>query len=200
MRLNPHPRYGVFSRWFADHRLDAAPIADVYYRAAGPEHATAEKIVSGIGANITGGRWNPPDVSEVVYASSAPETATAESLEHYRYYHIPVWEGLPKVMIAIRVELSLVMNLTDAAIAADFPEVMATLMAEDWRQVMRDGDEATSQAVGRAAFESGLQGLLVPSKPVPAGANLLVFPRNLNADSKLAVIHPDWLDNPGKPR
>jgi len=199
MPLHPHPRYAEFRDWFGNQRARAAPIDDVYYRVAGPRHTTAEEIVSGIGARRVGGRWNPPDVMNVVYASCTPMTAMAESVEHFRYYSIPPWEGMPKVTVGIRVVAPVVLNLANPEIAADLPDSIDGLMAEDWRKVREQGDEATTMAMGRAAFEAGIQGLLVVSKPDPAGVNLLVFPENLDSNCQMEVINPELLEKLGKP-
>lgn len=56
---------------------------------------------------------------------------------------------------------------------------MTDLLAEDWRAVMNAGNEATAQAFGRAAFETGLSGLIVPSKAHPGGVNMLIFPERM---------------------
>ena len=156
MKLKAHPRYSGFKTWFAGHAGNAIAIADQFFRVAGPRHTTAAEIVEGVGAFKGGGRWNSPRVMNVVYVSRAPETAMFEANEHRRYYGLPVWEGMPKVTVAVRVETDSVLDLTDPAISGDLPEAMANLLAEDWRAVMERGEEPTTQAMGRAAFKAGL--------------------------------------------
>src|ERR1700690_2742045 len=130
---------------------------------AGPRHTTAAEIIDGVGAFNGGGRWNPPRGIKVVYLSKTPETATAEALAAHRYYHLPLSQNMPKVVVAVLVEAQHVIDLTVSALQNSFPETMTNLLAEDWRAVMERGDESTTQAIGRAAYASGLQGLLVPS-------------------------------------
>lgn len=101
-----------------------------------------------------------------------------------------------KVVIAVRVVAELVFDLTKTS---DFPEPMANLMAEDWRAVMGRGEEAAGQAVGRAAFVVGFQGILVPSKPDPAGMNVLLFPQRLTTKCTLEVMNAHLLEKLGRP-
>jgi RES domain-containing protein len=145
-----------------------------------------------------GGRWNPPRVMNVVYLSRAPETAMYEANEHRRYFGLPLWEGMPKVTVAVQLDVDLMLDLTDAAISADLPEPMANLLAEDWRAVMERGEEPTTQAMGRAALKAGLKGLIVPSKPHPKGVNLIVFPDALEGANVLEVLNPKELKKLGK--
>lgn len=195
MKLKTHPRYGVFEAWFSKQRGRATGFTGDLFRVAGPRHTTAEEIVHGVGAFKAGGRWNPPDVMNVVYLSLSPETAMLEANEHRRYYGLPLAQGMPKVIVAVRVSANAVLDLSSTA---DFPELLANLMAEDWRAVMARNDEATAQAVGRAAFAAGLQGLIVPSKPDAAGTNVLIFPESLSKSCVLEVLDPLSLEKLGK--
>lgn len=193
MKQKPHPEYRRLKGWVLQHLGDAQPKSGEFYRVAGPRHATAAAIVSGTGAFIAGGRWSPIGVMNVVYLSTAPETATYESMAGARYYNLPLWDSMPKVMVAVRVEVDAILDLTNRAIGANLPVAMAALLGEDWRAVMQGGRESASQAIGRAAFAAGLQGLLVPSKAHRSGKNLLVFPASLSKTCLLEVMNPDAL-------
>ena len=196
MKFTAHPRYTNYEAWFRREAGRASRLDAELYRVAGPHHTTAKEILAGVGAFKAGGRWNPPSLMNVVYLSRAPETAAHESNEHYRYYGLPLSKGMPKVVVAVRVVVEAILDMTAAA---DFPEPMVNLMAEDWRAVMGRMEEPTAQAVGRAAFTAGLQGLIVPSRPDPNGTNVLIFPERLTADCTLEVLNPDLLENLGKP-
>jgi len=199
MSQRPHPRSAEFATWFADRLANAVPLAGEFYRAAGPRRITAAEILSGVGASIAGGRWNPLGVMKVVYLSVKPETALGESVEHFRRNNLPVWKGMPKVVVGVRVSVARSLDLTATGLGGDLPESLAVLMAEDWRAIMERGDEATAQAFGRAAFQAGVQALLVPSKPDPTGVNVLVFPERLTAADALAVLNAEVLDKLGGP-
>ena len=199
MKLRAHPRATEFLAWFLARRPDAKPLTGDYYRAAGPRFTTAREIVSGVGAARGGGRWNPPGAMKVIYLSREPETALREANEHFRYHGLPVSEGLPKVIVAVGLVLWSVLDLTDAAAFETLPGGVEALLAEDWRAVMARGHEATTQAFGRAAFASGLHGILVPSKPDPSGVNLLVFPGRLTKKWRVTVLNAADLDKLGRP-
>jgi len=196
MSLKPHSRYTIYEDWFRKEARRAGRLEAELYRVAGPRHTTADEMLAGVGAFRAGGRWNPPDVMNAVYLSRSPETAMHESNEHYRHYRLPLSDGMPKVVIAVRVVAGAVFDMTAAA---DFPDPVANLMAEDWRAVMARGEEATAQAVGRAVFAVGLQGILVPSKPDANGMNVLLFPERLTKKCLLEVLNADLLEKLGKP-
>ncbi len=198
--VRPHPRSAAFLKWFAGKR-DGAQALDVEaYRVAGPRHVTIKDIVSGLGAYLAGGRWNPVGEMKVVYLSQQPETATKEALEHFRYHGLPISTALPKVIVAVRVTIERSLDLTDPVIAADLPISILDLLAEDWRALMAKDEEPASQAVGWAAYTAGFQGVKVPSKPDPAGTNLLVFPDLLAKGNRLEVLNADELDKLGRER
>ncbi len=198
MALKKHPRSADFLKWLNRNKKQAMTLDGDFFRVAGPRHTTASEIVSGIGAQKAGGRWNPIGEMRVVYLSREPETALSEALEHFRYYHLPESSGLPKVVVSVKVKLDLVLDLGRSDLRGQIPELIAELMAEDWRALNARSIESASQAVGRAAYTAGLQGLIVPSKPVPKGSNLLVFPESLPNRSCLTVENPEELDKLGK--
>ena len=199
MKLKAHPRYSEFKAWFTAHAHDARPLDDMLYRIAGPRYTTAADIVSGIGAFKAGGRWNPPGVMKVVYLSRAPETALFEANAHHRHFMLPLWEGMPKVVVAVRITARSVLDLTDAAVASSLPEPIFNIMAEDWRAVMARNEEPTSQAIGRAAWKAKLSGLIVPSNPDPTGQNMVIFPTSLKPPDGLEVQNPRELESLGRP-
>src|SRR5262245_64156948 len=199
MPRRPHLRSAIFLKWFSRQRHLALPVDGEFYRVAGPRYTTADDIVSGMGAFIAGGRWNPIGEMKVVYLSQEPETAMTEALEHFRYHLLPISQALPKVMVAVAVRIDRLLDLTDPAVVAGLPIPMAELLAEDWRALMATKVEPGSQAVGWATFAAGFQGLKVPSKPAPDGINLLVFPENVTRQCRLEVLNASDLEKLGKP-
>ena len=195
-----HPRSAKLLKWFARKKKLGVPLSGTYFRAAGPRHTTAKDIVSGIGASKAGGRWNPiANSMKVVYLSDEPETALREANEHYRYYGLPLSDGLPKVVVAVQVDLERILDFTDRSFVKTIPEALDSILLEDWRAIMSRGAEATSQTLGWAVFAAGFQGMLVPSKAAPAGVNLLVFPDALGKKTKLVVLNRGVLDKLGRP-
>lgn len=199
MPSRSHRRSGPLLKWLNRRKKSAEPLTGVFFRVAGPRHTTADEIVSGMGAFIAGGRWNPIREMKVVYLSREPETALRESLEHFRYHRLPISNALPKVTVAVEVKLERVLDLTKPEISSQMPIGIPEFLAEDWRALMSRGVESGSQALGWAAFSAGFQGLFVPSKPDPDGVNILVFPENLTRTSRLEVMNASELDKLGKP-
>jgi RES domain-containing protein len=198
VKLREHPRSPEFLAFFTEQSSNAKPLSGEFYRVAGPRHTTAKDIISGIGAYIAGGRWNPPEVMNVVYLSRDSETALREANEHFRYFNLPVWQGMPRVVVAVRADIESVLDLTTTEAARILPESMKSLLAEDWRAIMDRGDESTTQAIGRIAYQAGIQAILVPSKPDPNGINLLAFPGLLTRKLQLEVLNADALDKLGR--
>lgn len=65
---------------------------------------------------------------------------------------------------------------------------MERALREDWRALQNRGSESISQAVGRAAYKVGLEGLLVPSLAAPGGGNLVAFPDRLRPGSRIRAL------------
>jgi RES domain-containing protein len=136
---------------------------------------------------LHGVRWNPRGVFRAVYGSLTPETAMGESLAHSRYSGLPPANDLPRVFVAISVRLQRVLDLTPGDARRALRVARERMLTEDWRRARDRGDEALTQAIGRAAFEVGMEGLLVPSAQPEGGVNLVVFPENLQPGSSLSV-------------
>jgi len=173
------------------------PLEGQFFRVAGPRHTSAAAITNGVGAFLSGGRWNPPSLMKAVYMSRSPVTAMHESVATYSYHSIPITD-FPKVTIAIEACLEAILDFSDSFVSTFLPEPISTLLAEDWRSLNHLGQEGTAQAIGRIAYEFGCQGLIIPSKPDPTGINLVVFPEKFGKKSKLTVQNAEALDKLGK--
>jgi hypothetical protein len=62
------------------------------------------------------------------------------------------------------------------------------MTGEDWRRMNASGKEALTQAIGRAAFEAGFEGFIVPSAQDKRGQNLAVFQEKLLPGSGLQEL------------
>jgi len=197
--LRANPNYRKLKAWCVAHCPMAARVAGKYYRVAGPRYTSAGAIVSGIGGFIANGRWCRRGTTKLLYLSEGPETALAESNEHARRNALPLWDQMPKVVIAVDVIANVVLDLTDAAITTRIPFSLLTLMSDDWRAANSRGEESLTQALGRAALAAGFEGLRVPSKPDPNGTNLIVFVRSKGiGGAKVTLLHPDSLEKLGR--
>ncbi len=164
-----------------DHRLiellDELPrssFRDEAFRHQGPGYDP----LSGEGARIQGGRWNPPNSFPVLYLALDSSTAAAE------FYRRAEREGrrpqdlLPRRLYHYRVELGAVLDLGTqdklAQVGLSFVEVSSD-------------DLSRCQVVGEAAHYLGFEGVLAPSA-TNAGQNLAVFFDRLQAASTVLPL------------
>jgi len=159
----------------------------VVYRSSTPEYASASDLISGIGSKLRGQRWNPAGIA-MVYASLTPEAAMVETLAHYRYYGIAIEDAMPRMFVGIQVKVSSVLDLRGPESIRRLGVSKRVLLTADWRRELLTGLLPISQLIGLAAFNLGVEGLLVPSAAERNGTNLLLFPDNLLKDSKVSVL------------
>jgi RES domain-containing protein len=186
--LTPHPdfnRYlenlspGEFSSW-----------SGIIFRSAAIARASAEDLISGRGAEIAGGRWNPPGL-RTLYASLNPGLSVDESLGAVlRGYGFAPEELHPRVLAGIEVGLEAVLILDPAK---GFPEWLDynRMLKVDWRAENREGRETASQALGRAVAARG-EALIIGSA-VRTGMNIALFPDSLRPGSSIRIIHGEEL-------
>jgi len=190
MDIKPHPNYSRILLAVNSLTAHAQALNSVWYRCV--ETSFAHEIISGEGARMHGGRWNPIGSFRAVYLSDAPETALREYLARARRMKWPDHKSLPMVMAGVEVKVRRVLDLR-------VPEVLATveplLKAErlHWRSI-QSRRETVSQAIGRAVREAGLQGLLAVSQQVKAGLNLVLFPDKFGRHDKLSAPKLKVLD------
>jgi hypothetical protein len=60
------------------------------------------------------------------------------------------------------------------------------LLSEDWRKMNAEGKESRSQALGRVVADLG-EGILAPSR-IRKGHNLVIYPEQLKAESRIEVL------------
>ena len=165
------------------------------FRSTTPKYATETDLLTGEGSKRYGGRWNPPGIA-VIYASLSPETAMAESLAHHRYYGLPVEDAMPRTFVAIDADLHHVLDFRDGQIRKRLQVSEERILTIDWRRELQTGHQPITHTIGRAAYEIGWEGVIVPSAAHSSGHNLLVFPDNLQSISRIAVQNPNRLETP----
>jgi RES domain-containing protein len=170
----------------------AVPFNGILYRSSTPKYAIERDLLTGMGSKRDGGRWNPIGVL-VVYASLTPETAMAETLAHNRYFRIPVEDAMPRTFVAIKARLQVILDLRVGHVRQRLQVSLDRILTVDWRKEMLANREPITQALGRAAYAVGWEGLIVPSAADPEGNYLLVFPENLRGGSPIAVLRGDRL-------
>lgn len=170
------------------------PFRGVVYRATRMRYANRRDLLSGEGSRLHGGRWNPPGSCDAVYAALDAESAFHELLHSYRAYGVPLVSATPLVLVAIRVNLQEVLDLTDGRLRQRIHVSRQDLLEGDWLKTQESGAEALSQCMGRIACALGCEGLVVPTRRTTP--NLVVFPGNLKSGSVLAIENKERLPAP----
>ena len=183
MENKPHPSYRRILGAVQSLAAHAQPLSGVWYRCV--ETSFAHEIVSGEGARVHGARWNPIGSFRTVYLSGTPETALEEYLARARRMQWPDHRSLPMVMAGVEVNVRRVLDLRAPGAAAVI-EPLLKIERAHWRST-QSRREAMSQAIGRAARDAGLQGLLAPSQQVKGGLNLVLFPDKLSRLDRLSA-------------
>jgi RES domain-containing protein len=183
MHIKPHPNY---SRILAAVKLLASHghvLNGVWYRCVAASFA--HEIISGQGARIHGGRWNPVGSFRTIYLSDSPETALQEYLARARRMKWPDHKSFPMVMAAVEVSVRRVVDFRVPEVAAVIEPLLKAERAH-WRSI-QSRREAVSQAIGRAACEAGFHGLVVTSQQVKGGVNLVLFRDSVGRQEKLSA-------------
>ena len=121
------------------------------------------------------------------YTALDPHTALSEALAHVNYYRLPMAKALPRVLVALRLKAKRVTDLRDGNIRKALRLSEETITNLDWRAENQNGSEAVTQAWGRVFAEAGFEAVVVPSAANPGGANVLIFPENLQLSSSFDV-------------
>ena len=163
MPLTPHPDsdrlYRCLNRWLPF----AASWNGTVFRATQIEFATRRDLASGEGPWLHGAHWTPKGGFRTVYGSLRAEMALTELLQGHRRKGLPDVQALPVVLVGLDVSLERVLDLTARQIRRSLGVSIPDMASEPWEQLQRRGREALTQAIGRLAWASGLEGLLVPS-------------------------------------
>jgi RES domain-containing protein len=166
------------------------------YRACTPQYANSRDLLTGAGAFKFGGRWNTPNTFHMVYLSLHLEAAIAETLGLAGHYGFDPATRLPMTFVAVDATLDKVLDLTNASIRKSLGVTIAQLTNCPWKNDNAAGNEALTQAIGRAAFHAGLQAILVPSAVKRTTQNLNIFPNPRGPAGRLRVRRADQLPPP----
>lgn len=180
----PHPDSARIAELVRGVLALAEPWEGTGFRTCAPRWATPEHLFSGEGARRTGGRWNPPGML-AVYASDVPEHSLAEALASSRRAGIRDERLLPQVNGWGAIRLQVLLDLTDVRVRDEIGWTRRRMLALDWASASSRGEETATQAFGRIAAESGIEGLRVPSAAVARASALVLFPDRLRRGSFL---------------
>jgi RES domain-containing protein len=158
------------------------------FRFINPTFSRSSDILAGTGALHACGRWNLKGASRLSYTALAPQTALAEALAHVNYFRQPLSKALPRVLVALQLKAKRVLDLRDGSMRKALRLSDDTIRHLDWRANNQKGQEAITQAWGKSFAEAGYEAVIVPSAADTDGANVLVFPENLQTSSVFKVM------------
>ena len=190
----PHLLFERFRIQLTENSRFLAPWKGLAYRVTTLDYPNPESILLGRGSFLYGGRWNAIGSFRAVYGSTFDTVAVAESRATADYANVPRPFLTPRLLVAIELELEAVLDLTRSSLRERLAITFDQLRAEDWRKVQEEGQESLTQAIGRAVFSNGGEGLIVPSARVPEGVNVVYFPQNHRAASRVSVLESEKLD------
>jgi RES domain-containing protein len=171
----------------------ATRLTGIIYRVASVRRANPGDLITGVGSQLTGGRWTPPGAFLAVYASRDEATALDEARQQNLRQGVPPWMALPLVLTAIEVDLEPVLDLTDGRVRQALRVSRGRMLGEPWWLLQDQGQEALTQGLGRLARDQGFVALLTPSAARPRGTNVVIYPDRIAAMSRLAIVNPDRL-------
>ncbi len=150
------------------------------YRALNPVYA--RDPMSGRGAELYGGRFNPKGVP-ALYSSTSVQTALREANQ--------VGDLQPTTLVCYRAKSEMIFDTGDAAAVSAAGLDEAGLADPTWRDQMKTKGEARTQRFARALIAAGYNGLLVRSFAKGAGSgdmNLVLWKWGSTAPSHLELI------------
>lgn len=166
-------------------RLPTITVAAATYR-----HITPGRLpLSGEGARIQGGRWNPPESFPTLYLALTVDTVIAEFARLAVKTGRQTTDFLPRELYRVDVELTAVLDLTDPAALAALGVTAAALSAED---------ASLPRAIGDAAHYLGIEAVQARSAATTAEAAdavvLAVFTDKLRPATRLRPTLVDTWD------
>lgn len=131
--------------------------------------------LSGRGARIQGGRWNPRDSFSVLYLGLDEQVIVAEFRRLVERQARTVNDFLPRMLYRYDLELNALLDLRSEDARAAVGLSLADIRADDLR---------ACQVVGEAAHHGGQEGVLAPSA-TGVGEVLALFVDRLEAASSV---------------
>jgi len=138
--------------------------------------------LSGEGARIQGGRFNPPDSFPVLYVCSTAGCSAAEFMRAANRHPLGPTAFLPRSLYRYDVSLTAVLDLTHAATLAHLDTTLELLV---------DEDRALTHQIGEVAHQFGYQAVLNASA---TGVDdvLAVFIENLRSGILTPTLDSTW--------
>jgi RES domain-containing protein len=195
-RFREHGKSQSLGRGIARCEQHVGAWSSTLFRVVAAKYANTTDLISGEGARSHGGRWNPPFLFSAIYGSLDPFVALAETLGTYDAYGIPFEQRMPLVLVGIRVQLSRLLDITDAQVRRGLGVSTKTLLSEDWQAGQLTGVESLTQAIGRLAWEARIEAIAVPSARTKRAKNIVLYPDILLESSHIEIVNRQELPEP----
>lgn len=169
-------------------RIDALP--ETSFRGDAFRHIAAGRHpLSGAGARLHGGRWNPPESFSVLYLALEQETTVREFYRLAGRQSRAAEDFLPRRMYHYKVNLCALLDLRSSQARERLDLSSGALAAED---------PVRCRQIGECAHYCGREGILAPSA-TGQGDVLAVFFERLRPDSEVRDIDStEWVAAPAR--
>lgn len=173
----------------------SVPFSGVCFRNVAQRFATQRDVLSALGSQLSGGRYNFHGTFPILYLSCDIHTCVEETTKSFQQAGTSVAQALPRTIVGVEVRLTNVLDLTDPAVVRLLSITRLRLIRTDWVTSQDvDGEEAFTQTIGRLAHDAGVEAVLAPSAAVPrTGKNLCIFSDHLLPNSLLRAINAHYL-------
>ncbi len=194
MKVTANRAYAKFRRRLADDPHLMRPWRGTVYRVTTLDYPSTAEILRGQGSFLHGGRWNAIGAFRAVYGSTSDLVAVEESRANAEYAGVPFPVRTARLLVTIELNVRKIVDLTDSETLQKLEVATDELGANDWRRVQDQGYESLTQAIGRAIFDCGANGILAPSAKVADGVNTVYFPENFSWTGEAKVWDSEKLD------
>ena len=143
---------------------------------------------TGVGSVLIGGRWSVKGLMPAVYASMDLATLTHEAYYKCQRYGWVPEQFQPQLAVHMRWEFLRVLDLTSPETLRALNVTKQAVLGCDWHGEQWLGREPLTQAIGRAAFESLAEALVVPSARHRSGVNLVYYPTHRRAGTRIQTL------------
>jgi RES domain-containing protein len=134
--------------------------------------------LSGEGARITGGRWNPRGSFPVLYLGVSQDVVVAEFRRLAEKQGVPLASFLPRTLYTYEIEVRRLLDLRPEGARSAVGLTDGDLVSDDLRRC---------QEIGEAAHDCGREGILVPGA-TGAGDVLAIFIARLQPATVVADV------------
>jgi len=165
----------------------ALSFSGIGYRFVALRYANPERALSGEGAALYAGRYNPAGI-RTVYLSEDARTAVAET-----GYGISLGgrfaakDREARLLLAVEFRLQRVLDLRNPAILERLGLKAHDLVHPGWREVLRQGKKPFTHVLALAALGAGFEAILAPSAVITGAYNLAIYVEKLVPGSFLRL-------------